>query len=177
MRMLLFLVIAVMAMAAEYQVDKSRSAITFEATKMIFVGVEGSFHEFDGYIVAEEGTLVKFDGTVDAVSIDTQNAKRDDDLRSANFFDAGTYPQIRVLSEGVSEKTADVKVTIKERSHLLPFSIETFEVDGHEATLVLRGVIDRTLFGLDSSMMSAVINDDVEVKAVIVAQEMWEDHD
>ena len=177
MRIVLFIVMAAMAMAADYQVDKSRSAITFEATKMFFVGVEGSFQEFDGYIVAEEGELKKFDGTVESVSIDTENAKRDDDLRSPNFFDAGIYPQIRVVSEGISQSIADVKVTIREQSHLLPFTIEKFEVEGYEATLVLSGVVDRTLFSLDSSMMSAVINDDVEVRAVIVAQEMWEDHD
>ena len=59
--------------------------------------VRGSFARFDGsYEVGQDGTTIEL--TVDADSIDTGNAKRDEHLRSSDFFDVDGHAHVRFRS-------------------------------------------------------------------------------
>lgn len=90
--------------AASYKVDPAHTSVTF-LVRHLFTNVEGRFKTFDGTIVfdpaAPEKTVVK--GTIDVASIDTNVAKRDEHLRSPDFFDVAKFPKIEFVSTGVTD--------------------------------------------------------------------------
>ena len=107
-----------------YAVDKVHSQVTFQVRHMLS-RTRGRFTDFDGAIHLDrehpEASSVEF--RVRAASIDTDNAQRDEHLRSGDFFSAEEYPEVIFRSERVN-------VVAKDR----------YEVTG---TLSMRGVQKR----------------------------------
>jgi polyisoprenoid-binding protein YceI len=70
--------------------------------------VQGEFEKVSGKIVYDEADVTKStaDITIDAASVNTRVAKRDEDLRSPNFLDVAKYPKITFKSKRV-EKAGD----------------------------------------------------------------------
>jgi len=92
------------ALAKTYTVDRDHSAVSFRI-RHLFTEVQGRFLEFQGTIVFDpakpDATQVK--GAIVAKSIDTDNQKRDDHLRTAEFFDVAQFPDIRFESTQVTD--------------------------------------------------------------------------
>ena len=66
------------------------------------IPVRGRFDRFAGsYEVGQNGTTIEL--TIDADSIDTGNAKRDEHLRSSDFFDVDDHAQVRFRSTRVHD--------------------------------------------------------------------------
>jgi polyisoprenoid-binding protein YceI len=85
------------AIAGEkYDVDKSHSFIGFTVRHMTVASVRGEFKEYAAELTVDESDLANssIEVTIEAASIDTDNQQRDDHLRSADFLEVGTYPQI-----------------------------------------------------------------------------------
>lgn len=91
-----------------YQFDPVHSSISFKV-RHFFSYVNGSFKKFEGTIRVDPDHPEKSSvtATIDASSINTQNEKRDEDLRSANFFDVAKYPTITFKSKSVKQTGAD----------------------------------------------------------------------
>lgn len=87
---------AVSLFAGNYNIDASHSSVGFKVKHMMISNVKGDFSQFDGKFEYDEktNTLKQLDGVIEVVSINTDNAKRDGHLKSADFFDAGKYPLI-----------------------------------------------------------------------------------
>ncbi|HTE30511.1 MAG TPA: YceI family protein [Chryseolinea sp.] len=79
-----------------WTLDKAHTRITFNVTHLAVSEVDGGFKDFEGTVVSKsddfDGADVTF--TAKTASIDTDNEKRDADLKSANFFEAEKYPEL-----------------------------------------------------------------------------------
>ena len=99
-----FLAVASFAAAGSYTIDPVHSDVSFKVRHLVSK-VSGQFTEFDGAIVADfeklDASSVEF--TIKAASIDTKNEDRDNHLRSEDFFDVETYPEITFISSKITK--------------------------------------------------------------------------
>jgi polyisoprenoid-binding protein YceI len=88
-----------------YAIDPTHSRIGFVARHAMVTKVRGSFNVFDGsgYFDAEHPAASHLELTIQAASIDTRNADRDGHLKSNDFFDMETYPEITFASTAVEQ--------------------------------------------------------------------------
>ncbi|HHM02535.1 MAG TPA: polyisoprenoid-binding protein, partial [Caldithrix abyssi] len=110
---LALLSLGTMAMATDYVNDKSHTTIGFEVTHMVISTVEGEFKDYDVSLTFDPRDLSKFnvEANIKLASVDTDNPKRDEHLRSPDFFDAAKYPVMTFKSNTV-EKTDNGYVAI-----------------------------------------------------------------
>lgn len=88
-----------------WNIDTTHSHIDFSVRHMGFSTVRGRFREFSGFLEADENNQPqRLEVTIDTSSIDTGVADRDNHLRSADFFDAETHPQITFKSTSIESK-------------------------------------------------------------------------
>jgi len=93
--------------ADTYKIDPMHTHIGFSVAHMVINEVEGKFKEFEGTIVVNpdaKNALVSINGTIQATSIDTGVEKRDNHLRSADFFDVAKFPTITFESKKAAHK-------------------------------------------------------------------------
>lgn len=87
-----------------WMIDPAHSAVEFKVRHMMISWVRGEFEKFDGDVVFDparpEDTRVEI--KLDASSINTGVADRDNHLRSADFFDAANHPYLTFVSRGVT---------------------------------------------------------------------------
>lgn len=86
--------------AATYQIDPAHSVAGFTVRHMMVSNVSGAFSKLSGTVDFDSNnpSQSKIDVTIDPASVDTRNSGRDNDLRSANFFDVANYPAITFKS-------------------------------------------------------------------------------
>jgi len=91
--------------AGTWVIDPDHTSIEAVARHMMFTKVRGRLHEFSGAIhVDEDPTKSWAEATIKAASIDTNAADRDDHLRSPDFLDAETFPEITFKSTKLSSR-------------------------------------------------------------------------
>ena len=90
--------------ADTYKIDPVHSSVGFSVRHMVISNVKGKFQEFGGTILLENNKLIEATGTIQTKSVDTGVAQRDQDLRSANFFDVEKLPTITFKSKRVEKK-------------------------------------------------------------------------
>jgi polyisoprenoid-binding protein YceI len=97
------------ALAADtYTFDKAHTTVLFQV-RHIFTNVTGKFREFEGTIQVDRANPAasSVDFTIQAASIDTNEPKRDEHLRSADFFDVAKNPKITFKSTAVKATGKD----------------------------------------------------------------------
>ena len=179
-----FLAVSAMLRAGEiYQFDPAHSTIGFKI-RHLFSDVTGRFNEFSGMVNIDpekpENSVV--DVTIQTKSIDTANTKRDDHLRSPDFFDAATKPTITFKSKKVvltGEKTATVTgdLTMNGVTKELPLTVKFLGkgkgMDGNDVTgWSATAELDRTDYGLKWSKIiegTKVVDDKVIVEIQVEA--------
>ena len=98
-----------MSATGNYTIDPSHSRIGFVARHAMIAKVRGNFNDFagSGYFDEEDPAKSHLQLTIQATSIDTRNADRDAHLRTNDFFDMDTYPEITFASTKVVKKSDD----------------------------------------------------------------------
>ena len=120
---------------ATYTIDVPHSQLGFAVKHMMFSTVRGNFQDFEGTVVIDYDNPANstVDVAIDASSISTRDEKRDEHLRSADFFDAAEYPQITFKSTSIDFKSPDdftVNGDLTIRGVTRPVAIEA-ELTGH----------------------------------------------
>ena len=92
----------------EYRVDFGHSIVEF-SIDFAFSRVKGRFTSANGTILYDEAHPERSSVTmvIDAKSIDTGWPHRDEHLRTADFFDVETHPEMTLRSTGISERDGD----------------------------------------------------------------------
>jgi len=92
--------------AGPWEFDPAHTGVHFKVRHLMISSVRGEFEKVFGKIAYDEADVTKStaDITIDAASINTRVAKRDEDLRGPNFLDVMKYPTIVFKSKRV-EKT------------------------------------------------------------------------
>jgi polyisoprenoid-binding protein YceI len=92
-----------------WHIDGTHSGIHFSVRHLVISKTRGQFGRWDGTISVPEGDFRRatVEIEIDAASIDTGLADRDAHLRSADFFDVETYPQITFKSRQVEDLGGD----------------------------------------------------------------------
>lgn len=92
-----------------WNIDQTHSTVGFSIRHMVFSKVRGRFLKYAGAIQLDEHDVTKssVEVTIDAASIDTGTAQRDTHLRSADFFDVETFPELRFRSTRVEDLGGD----------------------------------------------------------------------
>jgi polyisoprenoid-binding protein YceI len=118
-----------------WKVDPVHSSVEFHVKHLGIATVKGRFNEFEGTLEASSEGARAF-GTVDAASVDTHEPRRDEHLRSADFFEVERFPQIafrsteiRPLDDDELEIDADLTIHGVTRGVTLRATLEGAETD------------------------------------------------
>jgi polyisoprenoid-binding protein YceI len=132
---ILFLAISAAAQVQTWQIDPNHTAAQFSVRHMGISTVRGAFTKVSGTAQYDPADLSKtsIDATIDASSVDTRVSMRDNDLRSANYFDVEKYPSITFKSKSVQAAGAGkLKIVGDLTIHGVTKEV-TLDVDGPSA--------------------------------------------
>lgn len=95
-----------LAAGEKYTIDRTHSNVGFSIKHMVVSTVRGQFNDFEGSVFYDENDITKFtaEGVIRATSIDTDNERRDNDLRGERFFEVEKYPEIRFKTKRVEKR-------------------------------------------------------------------------
>lgn len=179
-KMLIALLFATSSLfGASFSVDTSHSSVTFEIKHMMISTVDGSFKAFEGDIDLnpDTKTIEAVSATIDAASIDTGIEKRDNHLRSADFFEVEKFPNMTFTmtsfkqdgDEGVI--TGDLTIRGITKEVKLESEITGMIVDRgtKKVGMRLEGKINRKDFGLNWNRVieagGFAVGEEVKIKA------------
>jgi len=93
----------------KWSIDQAHSEVTFKVRHLRIAHVKGAFKKFDAsiYTIAKDFTTARIDLWIDASSIDTGDAKRDEHLKSEDFFDVQNHKQITFTSSTIGKSDPD----------------------------------------------------------------------
>jgi polyisoprenoid-binding protein YceI len=169
--------------AGTWDIDASHSTVGFSVRHMMVSKVRGYFRDFSGELVtAEDPAQSSVTATIDLGSIDTRQEQRDAHIRSADFFDVDTHPQMTFRSTAVRTDGADWfvdgELSLKGNTKPVTLALELngFGADaygGYRAGFSAKTEINRNEFGVDIKMPmdggGVVVSDKVTVELEIEA--------
>lgn len=170
-------------MAITWKLDPTHSEVQFKVKHLMITTVTGYFKTFDLEVVTENddfNTASKIEFTADINSIDTNNQQRDTHLKSADFFDAETYSQLKFVGSKYEGSGDEAKLhgdlTIRGITKPVTVSVEFggIVVDPYgqtKAGFTISGKISRKEFGLTWNAVTEagqiVVSDDIRLHGEI----------
>ncbi|BBY87957.1 YceI family protein [Mycolicibacterium tokaiense] len=140
-----------------------RSAVTFRCRSLWgLLPVKGRFTEVSGDGQLGDGTAF---GRLDitAASLDTGNRKRDEHLRSEDFFDAERFPTLSVVVTALQQAGARAQLrstlTVRGVSRPLELPAEVTRLSDGAVQIAATGLVDRTEWEVDGNLLGMVKTD------------------
>ena len=107
---ILLLAVPAIASTATWQIDPSHSSFQFKIRHMMVSNVRGDFGKMTKGVIFlddQEVSNIKAEVIIDAASINTGHAKRDEHLRGPDFFDVPRHPTVTFVSKQVTRVGSD----------------------------------------------------------------------
>ena len=159
-----------------WTIDKNHSKVGFNVTHMAISEVEGKFNDFEGTVVAKSDDFngAQVDFTSKTASVDTDNERRDNHLKSPDFFDAEKFPETKfsgtLVKDGGKYKLKG-DLTMKGVTKKVEFDVTYGGTINHgkgiKAGFKLTGKINRQDYGLTWANKvptgELVVGDEVEL--------------
>jgi polyisoprenoid-binding protein YceI len=177
------------AFASTWEIDSAHASANFSVRHLMVSNVKGTMGKVTGKVELDDGDITKstVDVTIDVKGINTKEPKRDDHLRSKDFFDVEKFPNITFKSTKVEKAGDKLKVTgdLTIRGTTKPVTLEamvTNEVKNPFTKATTRGVtatakINRKDFGLTWNVAleagGVMVGEEVEISvdAELIKQE------
>ena len=148
--------------AGVWNLDRDRTAVGFKIRNMWgLIGVKGRFTDVDGdgQITAKGAVFGRLD--IQVASIHTGIGKRDEHLRSADFFDVEHFPEISVVVTAVEPgpaNTADLRATftIKGVTAAVPLPVQISALDDGSVRVSAKTEVDRDQFDIGWNQLGMV---------------------
>jgi polyisoprenoid-binding protein YceI len=163
-------------LAGSWTLDAARSEIGLKSKSVWgLASVKGVFREVTGSGTVSATGDVAGTVTVAAASVDTKMKKRDDHLRSADFFDVANTPDITFTAEQVTPSGADVTVagtlTVAGRTRPASFTARVSVPEAGQVDLDGELQVNRSDFGLTWNQLGASsMHNTITVHAVFTRQ-------
>ncbi len=156
------------ALADQWELDPGHAAVLFKVGHLNISNQHGRFNEIIGTM--DTGEAKSFEFVVPTASINTNNAKRDDHLRSPDFFNARQFPAISFKGESITPNEEGMELVGELTLHGVtqPLSVQMIQVGegddpwgtyriGLETTFKIK----RSEFGMDQ--MLDMVSDEIEL--------------
>ena len=167
-----------------WTLDKAHSEIMFNVQHLVISEVGGKFKDFDGVVKSEQenfdGSAVEFRAMVHSIS--TENEQRDSHLKSDDFFNAETYPELSFkgeLRKNGKDYVLKGQMTIRDITKPIEFNVKyngiiTDPWGNTKAGFKITGTIDRFDYGLKWNTLmeagGAVVSSEVNIVCNIELQ-------
>lgn len=167
------------AVATKWVIDPTHSEVSFKIKHLVISTVTGYFREFAGSITTdgEDWTNAEAEFSAKIESVDTNQAQRDAHLKSDDFFNAETYPELTFKSTSV-QKIDDEHykivgdLTIRDITKPLELDVLSLGTADdfygqHKAGFEITGIINRQDYNLKWSAVTEagkiVVSNDVRL--------------
>ena len=158
------LLIFIATLNLQSSINTAASTVNFEIDNFAIKTVKGSFAELEGEVNfnANDPAKSRFSACVNAATVNTGNRKRDEHLRTDDFFNTDVHPTICFTSTGVSKTplgwVARGQLTLLGTSKevLIPFTFSDNAIDG-------QFTIRRLDYGLGANTGTFTVGDEVRI--------------
>lgn len=164
------------AFSAQWKGDPAHSRLSFAVTHLGISEISGAFNDFEVAITATKPDFsdAVFDLSVKVASIDTEVEKRDDHLRSPDFFEVEKFSKMTFRSKsikpaGKDRYTLTGDLTVRGQTKSVEMDLwyrgTTTNQKNITAGFQLTGTLKRADFGVGPKFPAAMISDEVKIKA------------
>lgn len=171
----LLLPVVSQAQTSTWKPDPAHSGVDFSILHLGISKVRGHFAVAGGEVTWDEKDITKskVNITINTASVDTQNSRRDDDLKTAKFFDTATYPTGTFTSTSINKATGGLTINGNLTLHGVTKPV-TLQVEGPNgpvpgmdkkphAGFSATTTLTRSAFNIGGSYPTAVVGDEVKL--------------
>jgi polyisoprenoid-binding protein YceI len=155
--------------AGSWELDPDQTTITFHTKALWVFPAKGTFRALEGVGTVAADGVVRGTLVVDAASVDTGNKRRDDHLRTADFFEVASFPTITFEATGgrpAGPRTIDLDGSLTVHGESRPLAVSaSVDAAADSVTLSAEVDVDRSTWGLTLTPFGAGLKNRLVISA------------